>query len=140
MDADLYDYPPNWREISRATRRAAGGRCERCGAPEKAGHSLHVHHFNANKSDCTPENLAVLCLTCHTYIEAYWYLPWPGENPEPWLMKRGILSNDGRREPGQGMTGPDVTLEDPDLAEGGLDHDGVGALEDAVALDLDDAL
>jgi hypothetical protein len=69
-------YPRNWRRVSWLVRRWRGHRCERCQSAEH----LTVHHCGTafadgrpgdrrNKHDLRPENLAVLCRSCHDQIE-----------------------------------------------------------------------
>lgn len=66
------EYPPNWPEISKACKDAAGWRCVRCGHPHdpKSGHTLTVHHLDGNKANCEWWNLAALCQKCHLHIQA----------------------------------------------------------------------
>lgn len=66
--------------------------------------------------------------------DAYWHLERALR-----LLKKAATSEvvdvlrDGGGEPGHGVTGPDVALEDPDLSDRCLDNDGGGALEDPIA-------
>ncbi len=79
------DYPDNWKEISRAVREKARGRCMWCGATNGQSHPrtgsrvvLTVAHLGAplpdsrypwgnahDKHDVRPCNLAALCQACH---------------------------------------------------------------------------
>ena len=61
------DYPENWQEISREMRSQKGWNCEDCGINLKEHPNLlHVHHKNHAKFDCSPRNLEVVCIDCHT--------------------------------------------------------------------------
>jgi len=44
-------------------------RCEVCGAVESEGVSFHIHHKDGNRLNDSPENLMVLCPSCHAKIE-----------------------------------------------------------------------
>lgn len=65
-------YPPDWPEIARATKEAAGWRCVRCGHPHdpQAGYTLTVHHLDLSPANCKWWNLAALCQRCHLHIQA----------------------------------------------------------------------
>jgi len=65
------DYPPDWPEIARAVKEAAGWTCERCGHLHDvdAGYCLTVHHLTMQKDCCEPWNLAALCQRCHLSIQ-----------------------------------------------------------------------
>jgi 5-methylcytosine-specific restriction endonuclease McrA len=73
-------YPPNWPEIARQVKEAAGWRCIRCGHPDdtQAGYMLGVHHLDLDKSNCAWWNLLALCQRCHLRIQAKVILerPW----------------------------------------------------------------
>ena len=61
------DYPDNWQKISREMRIKKGWNCEDCGINlEEHQNLLHVHHINHAKFDCSPKNLEVVCIDCHT--------------------------------------------------------------------------
>jgi hypothetical protein len=76
-------YPPDWREISSATRVRAGNCCEGspayplCRARNHEPHPvtgsitvLTVAHLNHDPSDCLPENLRAWCQRCHLTYDA----------------------------------------------------------------------
>lgn len=78
MPMDASRYPPNWRQISLAVRKAANWRCQRCGikhgevtakARQHGGAArvvLTVAHLGPNKHDKMDiSNLAALCQSCH---------------------------------------------------------------------------
>ena len=64
--APLYDYPPEFNQISERLRRNAGWRCHNCkvGLSQRKQY-LHIHHVNGNRADSSPDNLKVLCIACH---------------------------------------------------------------------------
>lgn len=64
-------YPPDWPQISRRIRDAAGNRCERCKHENDVatGHLLTVHHLDGNKANVEDWNLAALCQRCHLTIQ-----------------------------------------------------------------------
>ena len=77
MPIDRSRYPPNWDEISRAVRLAAGNRCQWCGAANHQPHPvtrsrvvLTVAHLDDNPMNNRPENLAALCQRCHLAYDA----------------------------------------------------------------------
>lgn len=71
MPKDLSDrasigYSPDWPELSKHVREAAGYRCDECFIDLSAHKKLcDVHHINGVKSDNAPSNLRVLCKDCH---------------------------------------------------------------------------
>lgn len=77
---DRGEYPPNWKEIAKQVKDAAGWRCVRCDHPHdvKAGYCLMVHHLDANKSNCEWWNLTALCQRCHLQIQSrvIMHRPW----------------------------------------------------------------
>ena len=66
-------YPPDWPEIARAVKEAAGWRCLLCGHPHDpaTGYTLTVHHRDGAPSNCDPENLRALCQRCHLLAQAW---------------------------------------------------------------------
>lgn len=66
------DYPPDWKDISKAVREAAGWRCVRCSHPHEpeTGYCLTVHHADMNPSNNRWWNLLPLCQRCHLQIQA----------------------------------------------------------------------
>lgn len=79
-------YPPNWPEIATEAKAAAGWTCQHCGHPHHppSGHTLTVHHLDGDKSNCDPENLAVVCQRCHLHLQARFVpgqLSLPGIDP-----------------------------------------------------------
>ena len=65
-------YPADWRELSAAVKREAGGRCVRCGHPHDAasGHVLTVHHFDGDRDNNARWNLMALCQRCHLSVQS----------------------------------------------------------------------
>lgn len=72
-------YPDNWTQIALAIKEEAQWRCAKCGLQcikphedtskltksERTARTLTVHHSNYLPEDCRPENLRVLCTSCH---------------------------------------------------------------------------
>jgi 5-methylcytosine-specific restriction endonuclease McrA len=77
-------YPPDWPEIARAAKDAAGWRCVRCGRPHDptSGYSLTVHHLDRDPSNCVWWNLLALCQRCHLSVQGRVRLerPWVFEH------------------------------------------------------------
>lgn len=69
---NTYPYPPDWPEIAKRIKDAAGWKCERCGHPHDVPNHyvLTVHHLVPNKSLCEDWNLCALCQRCHLHIQA----------------------------------------------------------------------
>lgn len=60
-------YAPGWGRTYRERIRArAAGICERCGS--RPNYPLDLHHRDFGKSDHAPENLLVLCRSCHKLL------------------------------------------------------------------------
>jgi hypothetical protein len=64
-------YPPEWPEIAKAVKDAAGWRCVRCDAPNSREdwRILTVHHLDGDKANCRWWNLAALCQRCHLTMQ-----------------------------------------------------------------------
>ena len=65
------EYPPNWKDIAKAVKDAAGWKCVRCGhrhEPE-TGYCLTVHHLDIDPSNCAWWNIPALCQRCHLSIQ-----------------------------------------------------------------------
>lgn len=67
----MNDYPPDWPQIARRVKDAAGWKCERCAHPHEVptGYVLTVHHLDGDKANCAAWNLAALCQRCHLKIQ-----------------------------------------------------------------------
>lgn len=67
----MNDYPPDWPEIAKRIKDAAGWKCERCTHVHEVetGYVLTVHHLDGNKENCADWNLAALCQRCHLKIQ-----------------------------------------------------------------------
>ncbi len=65
-------YPPNWSQIARTVKDAAGWRCVRCKRDHdsRIGYTLTVHHLDMNPANCAWWNLVALCQRCHLHIQA----------------------------------------------------------------------
>lgn len=62
-------YAPGWgRGYRERIRARAAGICERCG--KKPDYPLDLHHKDFSKTNHAPENLAVLCRSCHKLLHA----------------------------------------------------------------------
>ena len=60
-------YAKNWHSLATRIKRARGWRCDECGVNLSKHRSLlHGHHKNGVTSDNSLENIAVLCLLCHS--------------------------------------------------------------------------
>jgi len=78
-DAPLNNYTPDFPEVSRRAKQAAGYRCQRptCGhdlSSPAFRKFLHVHHRNGQKSDNSLANLEVLCIRCHAEAEGHGHM------------------------------------------------------------------
>lgn len=86
-------YPPEWPDVARAVKEAAGWRCVRCGHPHERPAArivcddrcdavrhpgglndgrqrvLTVHHADGNKANLAWWNLLPLCQVCHLQIQ-----------------------------------------------------------------------
>lgn len=104
------DYPKDWPQIAERVKRAAGGKCVRCGfihSPQ-LGRTLTVHHFDGDKGNCEPWNLMALCQACHLSVQGR-------VNPDvPLLTKPSVWSMPyiaGFYLSGRGMPGPLYDLD-----------------------------
>ncbi len=71
FDRNRHLYPPDWAEIAKAAKDAAGWRCVVCDAPHGTpGRVLTVHHLDHEPSNCAPENLLACCQSCHLKCQA----------------------------------------------------------------------
>jgi 5-methylcytosine-specific restriction endonuclease McrA len=57
-------YGMHWSRTKKAVKRAAGGRCARCGGQ----YLLTVHHIDGNRRNHVRSNLTVLCEPCHREV------------------------------------------------------------------------
>lgn len=93
----------NWHIISRRERERASWTCEHCGLehdpvtgkPLDGIHKavLQVHHLDGIRRNCQPENLLVVCNTCHVKIEQWrpgWKLLREWHGPPKWMIDRGL--------------------------------------------------
>lgn len=60
------DYPVAWERIARQLKQIKNYTCEECGAryAERDG-NIQIHHIDNDRSNCTWNNLKVLCKSCH---------------------------------------------------------------------------
>jgi len=77
------EYPPNWPEISKAVKDAAGWKCIRCNHPHdiEAGFMLTVHHLDMDPSNNAWWNTPALCQGCHIHIQA------KVDMEQPWMFE-----------------------------------------------------
>jgi hypothetical protein len=69
-DAPVDEYPKDWADISRRVRSQRRWTCERCYLDLSWDTQyLDVHHKNTIRSDCSPQNLQVLCVYCHSIVD-----------------------------------------------------------------------
>jgi hypothetical protein len=62
-------YPDEFSDyLKKKIRRRDGYKCQSCGMSVYGSKFGHVHHINANKQDCSEENLILLCATCHSAV------------------------------------------------------------------------
>lgn len=105
------EYPTNWKDIATDVKSNAGGRCVRCEHEHNpsTGHTLTVHHFDGNKSNCERWNLMALCQRCHLSVQARV----DPENPLMFMPRSWALPYiAGFYESGRGVPGPlyDITV------------------------------
>ena len=66
--APLNDYTGDFGEHADAAKETASWKCQECGKDLRAHRLrryLHAHHLNGVKFDNRPQNLLVLCISCH---------------------------------------------------------------------------
>jgi hypothetical protein len=75
-------YPPDWKAIARRVKDDAGWCCIRCHHPHcpMTGHTLTVHHADADKENVAWWNLLALCQRCHLSVQGRVVLA------RPWLL------------------------------------------------------
>lgn len=66
------EYPEDWPYIAKCVKDDAAWACVRCRHHHDppSGHTLTVHHFDGNKSNCERWNLMALCQRCHLSVQA----------------------------------------------------------------------
>ena len=76
-------YPEHWPQLAEAVKRAAGGRCIRCGHHHsvRARRVLTVHHLDGDKANDAWWNLLALCQVCHLQVQAH-VIP-----ERPWMFE-----------------------------------------------------
>ena len=66
----------HWKEVRIRKIIATGEKCELCGSKNR----LHVHHLRYDRLfHEEPEDLQVLCVTCHAKVRMATYYPWLSE-------------------------------------------------------------
>lgn len=63
-------YPPNWRMIVLALKAERGSSCENCGTVGEKRNPLTTHHIDYKPSNCSRDNLIILCAKCHLQLQA----------------------------------------------------------------------
>jgi 5-methylcytosine-specific restriction endonuclease McrA len=53
-----------WKHLRKKILVRDGGSCAICSSPQY----LHIHHYNGDKTDDSPENLLTLCDICHSRV------------------------------------------------------------------------
>lgn len=64
----IYPYPPSWnKDLREQIRKRDFYACRGCGATQtELRYTLHIHHINYDKNNCSPNNLVTLCKSCHS--------------------------------------------------------------------------
>lgn len=64
-------YPPDWPEIAKRVKDAAGWRCVRCNAESSVEDRtvLTVHHMDGDRMNNRWWNLLALCQRCHLSVQ-----------------------------------------------------------------------
>ncbi len=71
VDVDIFGYTRDWEFISSEFRKKTNYTCEHCGVQvnEFDRRFIHVHHKDGNKLHNTEDNLACLCIECHSQVD-----------------------------------------------------------------------
>jgi len=65
---EAYLKSDHWRNLKAQKKAIVGRTCEVC----NSNRTIHVHHINyRNLTDCTPDDLAVLCASCHDALHTF---------------------------------------------------------------------
>lgn len=73
-DARANVYSKKWREISEQIKTKYDYTCQECGWRPNTVYRkrfIHTHHQNGNLAHNTEDNLKVLCIKCHSEVDAY---------------------------------------------------------------------
>lgn len=74
IDKGFYNiYPKYFKDYSRELRKKIG-QCEFCGHDGKDKNILTTAHLNQNPTDNSPENIKVLCRSCHIQYDQKYHL------------------------------------------------------------------
>lgn len=101
MPFDRSLYPPDWEQISLAVKKAAGWRCENCGAEHGKPHPvtgsrvvLTTAHLDHDPANCARENLRALCQRCHLAYDRPMHIRHAAETRRRRMIERGQLAFD----------------------------------------------
>jgi 5-methylcytosine-specific restriction endonuclease McrA len=69
--ADKFYLTPEWRALMRRLIEERGRRCEKCGRSSAGGQRLrifgdHIHELKDGGAPLDPQNISLLCGSCHT--------------------------------------------------------------------------
>lgn len=70
-------YSVDWTDdLKESIRKRDDYTCQLCGIHQyEISERIHCHHIDYNKKNCNPENLVILCKSCHSktnYNREYW--------------------------------------------------------------------